>query len=104
MPGKHVYTAVSYLKGALILLQNCSDLSIDIMGLLNNIMVSADCKEFSGFMNLVYFDHQRRMRMIGHQEYLMLAESEYRTLYRKQKWTASADDPGSRFFGGDSEE
>ena len=98
VPGENVCTAVSYLKGALLLLQNCSGLPTDTMGLLNDIMGSADCDEFSGFMNSVYFDHKRKTREITHQEYLRLAEAEYRTLYRAGKWTASRNDPTSGFF------
>ena len=98
VPGENVCTAVSYLKGALLLLQNCSGLPTDTMGLLNDTMGSADCAEFSGFMNSVYFDHKRKTRVIPHQEYLRLAEAEYRTLYRAGKWTASKNDPASGFF------
>jgi len=80
-PGENICTAVSYLKGALMLLQNCSDLPTDTMGLLNNIIISADCDEFSGFMNLVYYNHKRRTRLINHSKYLRLAKAEYRTFY-----------------------
>ena len=70
VPGENVCAAVSYLKGALLLLQSCLGLPTDAMGLLNNVMGSADCDELSGFMNLVYFDHKRKTRVISHQEYL----------------------------------
>ena len=42
VPGKKVGTVVSYLKGDLLLLQNCSAISTDTMGLLNDVMSSAD--------------------------------------------------------------
>ena len=45
-----------------------------------------------------YFNHKRKTREITHQEYLRLAEAEYRTLYRAGKWTASRNDPTSGFF------
>ena len=57
VPRENMYTVVSYLKRVLMLVQNCSCLPTDIMGLLNNIMVLATYKEFSGFMNLIYFNH-----------------------------------------------
>ena len=60
-PGKNVCTAVSYLKGALMLLQNCSEILTNTIGLLNDIMISADCDNFSGFVNLVYYDHKRKI-------------------------------------------
>ena len=85
VPGENIYTAVGYLKGALMLLHNRSELPTDTMGLLNNIMISSDCDEFSGFMNSVYYDHKRKTRLINHSEYLRLAEAEYRTLYRIQR-------------------
>jgi len=84
-PGENFCTAVSYLKGALMLLQNCSELPTDTMGLLNDIMISADFDEFSGFVNSVYYDHKRKTRLINHSEYLRLAEAEYHTLYLKQR-------------------
>ena len=72
--GEIMCTAVRYLKGALLLLKNTSGLPIDTMGLLNDIMGSADCDDFSGFINSVYFDHKSKTRMIAHQEFLRLAE------------------------------
>ena len=33
-------------------------------------------------------------------EYLTLVESKYRTLYRKQNWTVSKNDPSFRFYVG----
>ena len=68
------------------------------MGLLNDTMGSADCDEFSRFMNSVYFDHKRKTRIIDHREFLRLAEAEYRTLYRTGSWTASKNDPFSGFL------
>ena len=100
IPGENVCTAVSYLKGALMLLHNCTGLPTDTMGLLNDTMGLADCEDFTGFMNSVYFDHKRKTRVITHQEYLRLAKSEYRTLYRLGKWAASKNDPSSVFFSG----
>ena len=38
LPSKNIYTAVSYLKGAILLLQNCSGLPTDTIWLLNNMM------------------------------------------------------------------
>ena len=38
VPGENVCTAVRYLKGVLLLLQNCSGLLTDTMDLLNNTM------------------------------------------------------------------
>jgi len=98
VPGENVCTVVIYLKGALLILQNCSGLLTDTIGLLNNTMGSKDCDEFSVLMNSVYFDHKRKTRVISHQEYLRLAEAEYRTLYRVGKWTSSRNDPTSGFF------
>jgi len=80
-PGENVCTVVSYLKRALMLLKNSSELPTDTMGLLNDIMISADCDEFSGFMNSVYYDHKGKTRLIDHSEYLRLAKAEYQTLY-----------------------
>ena len=77
IPGENFCMAVSYLKDALLQLQNCSGLPTDTVGLLNGIIGSVDCNGFSGFMDLVYFDHKRKTRVIAHQEYLCLAEVEY---------------------------
>ena len=66
----NVYTAVIYLKRALLLMHNYTGLPTDTMGLLNDMMGLVDCDEFTGFMNLVYFDHKKNTRIITHQEYL----------------------------------
>jgi len=80
--GENVGTVVSYLKGALMLFQNCRGLPTDIMGLLNNIMCSAECNNFSEFMKIVYVNHKQKMDAIESTTYFDLAELEYRTLYR----------------------
>ena len=53
IPGENIHTTVRHFKGVLMLLQNCSGLPTDTMGLLSNIVVLVDCKESSGFTNLV---------------------------------------------------
>jgi len=92
------FTAVSYLKGALLLIQHFLGLPIYTMWLVNKSMGSADCDELSGCMNSVYFEHKRKTRTISHQECLRLAERKYRILYRTGKWTAFKNDPLSGFF------
>jgi len=98
VPGKNVCTAVSYLEGTVLLSQNCLGPPTDTMGFLDDTMGSDDCDEFSGFMNNVYFNHKRKLRIISHQEYFCLDKAEYRTLYQGRKWTASNSDPTSSFF------
>ena len=68
---------MSNLNGALLLLQNCTGLPADTMGLLYDTMGLADCDEFTRFMKSLYFDHKQKTRVISHQEYICLAESEY---------------------------
>ena len=96
--GENVGTVVSYLKGAVMLLQNCTVLPMDLVGLLNDIMLSAENNDFTSFMKSVYFDHKRKMRVIGFTKYLNLAEAEYRNLYRAGKWSVSKNDPSSGLF------
>ena len=49
----------------------------------------------------IYFNRKCNTRIITHQEYIYLAESEYRTLYCEQKWTVSKIVPASGFYVGD---
>ena len=65
-PGDNVCTSASYLKGALLLLQNCSNLPTETMGLLNDTIGSVDCDEFSGFTNYVCFNHERKTQVMTH--------------------------------------
>ena len=46
IPGENIGTLVSYLIGSLLLLKNCAELPTDIIGLLNDIMCSAECNDF----------------------------------------------------------
>jgi len=55
VPGKHVGTVVSYLKGSLMMLQNCDEVPTDTLGLLNKVVCSADCGEFSEYMKSMYY-------------------------------------------------
>ena len=91
-------TVVSYLKGAVILLQNCTVLPTDLIGILNYIMCLAENNDFTTFMKSIYFDHKRKIRVIDCAEYLNLADAENHTLYRGKKCTASKNDPASGFF------
>ena len=59
IPGENVATAANYLKGALMLLQNCDAVPTDTLGLLNDIMTSADCNEFTEYMKSIYFTSKR---------------------------------------------
>ncbi len=63
VPGGKVGTMVSYLKGALLLLQNCAAIPTETMGLLNNVMSFADCKDFTDYMNSIYFSSKRTNTM-----------------------------------------
>jgi len=62
--GENVRTVVSYLKRSLMILQNCGGLPTDIMGLLDEIMCSAECNELSEFMKIVYVNHKRKTDVI----------------------------------------
>ena len=72
--GENVGTVVSYLKGAMFLLKNCGANPTDVIGLLNDVMVSADCKEFTAYMKLIYFASKRDSLVTGYMEYLDVAE------------------------------
>ena len=99
VPGENVGTVVSYLKGALLLLQNCAAIPTDAMGLLNDVMSSADCKDFTDYMKSIYFASKRTNTVGDYMVYLDAAEGEYRTLYRKGKWTKAAAPQESGFVG-----
>lgn len=88
MPDKDVSVASSYLKGALLLLQNCcATLIANTLGLLNDIMCSADNADFTGSMQSIYYDHKRQPgQKVDFTAYLHVAESKYCTLYRRGKW------------------
>ena len=83
MPGKNVGTVVIYLKGALLLLQNCVAIPTNTMGILNNVISLANCQEFTAYMQSIYFASKRDSTVGGYMKYLDSAESDYRTLYRK---------------------
>ena len=65
---------MSYLKGALIMLTNCSKLSTDMIGLLKDICFSVEYNEFTAFMSSVYFEHKHHTHIIDHAEYISLVE------------------------------
>jgi len=49
-------------------------------------------------MKSVYFSHKTITQMINPMKFLRLAESEYCTLYRNDKWDAPKEDPASAFY------
>ena len=55
VPGENVRTVVSYVKGALLLLQNCVAVPTETMGIINNVMISAKYDEFTDYMTSIYF-------------------------------------------------
>ena len=98
--GENVGRIVSYLKGALLLLANCSFLPTDTAGLLNVPLCSAECSKFTDFMKATYFQYRCKLQTLDPMELLTIAEAEYRMIYRNGKWTAEKDNPGSTFYGG----
>ena len=99
VPGENVGTVVSYLKGALLLLQNYSAIPTNAMGLLNDVMSSTDCSDFTSYMKSIYFASKRTGTVGDYMEYLDAAEAEYCTLYRKGKWTKASAPQDSGFIG-----
>jgi len=69
VPGENFGTAVSYLKGALMLLQHCDAVPMDTMGLLNEVMCSSDCGEFSEYMKSIYYASTRHLTPEAYMEY-----------------------------------
>ena len=61
------------------------------MGLLNNVIVSADCDDFTSYMKLIYFPSKRDTLSNGYMEYLDAAEAEHRTIYRKRELVEVVD-------------
>ena len=92
-------TMVGCLKGALLLLKNCSAIPTDVMGLLNDVMVLADCGESVEYIKSIYFAAKRNNSDDGYMEYLDIAKAEYRTIYRRGKWIKAGDTSESGFFG-----
>ena len=103
VPGDNVETVMSYLKGALVMLQNCDAIPTDTMGLLNDVMILADCSKFSDYMKSIYFMLKRNKTSTAYNSYLNTVESEYRTLYHAGKWTKSKQDHDSEFYSNDRE-
>lgn len=71
------------------------------MGLLNDMMVSADCAEFVECMKSIYVAAKRNSSDNGYMEYIDIAEDEYCTLYRSGKWIKSVDTSEAGFVGND---
>ena len=75
VPGENVGTVVSYLKGGgLLLLQNCGTIPTDTMVLLNDVMSSADCSEFTDYVQIIYFASKRANTVGDYVSYLDCAE------------------------------
>ena len=55
--GENVGTIASYLKGALLLLQNYGKLTTDTISVLRGIFYFAECDEFTTFISNLYFNH-----------------------------------------------
>lgn len=87
------------MKGVLLLLQDCLAIPTDTMGLLNDVMVLADCDEFTDYMKSIDFASKRNYTVGGYMEYLDTAEAKYPTLYRKNKWAKNDSNPDSAFVG-----
>ena len=57
---ENMITVISYLKGTLMLLDNCDKLPTDIIGLIKDIMCSVEYNKFTGFMRNVYCEHKNK--------------------------------------------
>ena len=99
-PGENVSTAASYLRGVILLLENCKEIPTDLMGLLNEIFTSASTADFSAYVNMLYTSHHTSVKIMTLLQFIEDAEKEYRLYYRCEKWTAAKHDPGSVFYAG----
>jgi len=59
VPSENVNTVISYLKRAFLLPLSYGYIPSDTMGLLNDVMSSADCFEFTGYVKTIYFALKR---------------------------------------------
>ena len=98
--GENVGIIISFLKGALLLLGNCGKLPTNTMGILKDTFCSAEWEEFTALMTSVYLEYKRKTNVIDYMEHHTLTKREYRTLYGKQKWTASKKHSSSGFYVG----
>jgi len=103
IPGENVDTIIIYLKGVVMLLDNRNILPTDVMGMLNDVMSSADSKVFSEYMQSIYFAHKRKIKTVTPREYIEFAEKEHRTLYRDNTWSTVKTVPDSSFYTGDAD-
>ena len=53
------------------------------MGILNDVMVSADCEEFVEYMKPIYFATKHNSLDDEYMKYLDTSDTKYRTLYRR---------------------
>ena len=83
-----------------MLLQNCEAVPTDTLGLLDQIITSADYDEFTKYIKRIYFTSKRNRSVPASSftGYLNTAEPEHRTLYRARKSKADTD---SGFYAGD---
>ena len=56
--GENVGTLVSYLKGVLLLIENCANMPIYMLGLLNDIMMLATNIKYCIYMMSMYYEYQ----------------------------------------------
>ena len=75
--GENIGTVFSYSTGALLLLQHCAAIPTDAMDLLDDVMSSADCSEFTDYMKRIYFTSKCTSTVGDYMEYLDAAEAEY---------------------------
>ena len=60
MVGENARIMASYLKGALMILQNCDGLPTDTIVLLKNSMCSAEYNELSELMKILSINHKQK--------------------------------------------
>lgn len=96
--GGNTSTVVSHLKGAVLLLQNYTDLPTDLIGLLHDILASAKNEDFVAFIKALYFNHKMKTTEVSYTMFLNHTRSEYIIMYRNKKWTASQTDPSSSLY------
>ena len=66
LAGENVVNLVSYLKGMLLLLKNYTDLLVDTLGLLNDIMTLAINVELCDYMKSIYYEWQKESSNPSH--------------------------------------
>jgi uncharacterized protein YacL (UPF0231 family) len=96
--GENVSILASWIRGATLYLKNNNSLPSDIFYIIKESLRACSTDQFVKYIDTIYTNHQLKLVTLDPDEFLDLAEAEYKTMLTAKQWAVFTKKKGSAFM------